>query len=82
MAKKFRGVARTVGEAKRRGHKKISNAKLTAMTASEKKNRMHFSRRDAKPGDIAWAGPCVNGNRIVCYYDPNMDPSDCRNQPC
>ena len=82
MAKRHRTIARTVGEAKRRGHRKISNVRLSTMAASARSQGVHLSTSGAQPGDIAWAGPCVNGNRIVCYYDQNMNPSDCRNQPC
>lgn len=80
--KKFKGVARTAGEATRRGHSQARNLSLADISAAEKRKGTHFSRTDAKPGDIAWMGPCDDGSRIVCYYDDNMDPSDCRNQPC
>jgi hypothetical protein len=41
-----------------------------------------ISATKAIPGDIAWVGPCEHGVRIVCYYDEDMKPTDCRMAPC
>jgi hypothetical protein len=35
----------------------------------------------AKPGDVAFIGPAQNGNRVMCYYDANLQPTICRNVP-
>ena len=74
---KHKPVPRHTSEADRLGHAKIKNLQSALMAQG-----VHLSTNNAKPGDVAWVGPCVNGNRIVCYYDQNMDPSDCRNQSC
>jgi len=73
---------RTANEADQLGHSKASNFNLVSLGHEEKQKGVHMSAQGAKPGDVAWMGPCVAGIRIVCYYDQNMDPSDCRNQPC
>ena len=77
-------IPRNVTEAEQRGHAKTEGFNLSSFTASHAaKAGTHLSPSNAKPGDVAWVGPCEEGGtRIVCYYDQNMDPSDCRNQPC
>ena len=68
-------VPRVVSASKKMGNKKAAKPKSLA-------NGVHISPKHAAPGDVAWIGPCENGTRIVCYFDENMDPSDCHNQPC
>jgi hypothetical protein len=73
-------IPRTAKEASDAGHKKISK---TAKSALVHAKGAHISSNNAQPGDVAWVGPCEStGTRVVCYYDKNLDPSDCRNQPC
>jgi hypothetical protein len=79
---KSKGIARTSAEAKRRGAKIIPKLSLKTMVKADKEAGVVFSKASAQPGDIAWMGPCVGGRRIVCYFDENMDPSDCRSQSC
>jgi hypothetical protein len=80
--RRHRGVARTAAEADERGHERARNFSINDLTAAEKKHWTQLSPKHAKPGDVAWTGPCIDGIRIVCYYDANMDPSDCRNHSC
>ena len=80
--KKHHDVARTAVEADDRGHEKTLNFRLDNLNIDKRNRGLMISAASARPGDIAWAGPCINGMRIVCYYDVNMDPSDCRNVPC
>jgi hypothetical protein len=68
-------VPRVSSASKKMGHPKIPKPKSFA-------KGVHISQKHAAPGDVAWVGPCEGQTRIVCYYDENMDPSDCRNQPC
>lgn len=70
-------VARNVKEADKRGHASVPRPK-----AADRAKGAHLSSSTAKPGDVAYIGPCENGTRIVCYYDQNMLPSNCRSQPC
>jgi hypothetical protein len=80
--KRPKRVARTASEADERGHEPLQQFSLKKLSAAKRNKGAHLSSDNAKPGDIAWVGPCENGSRIVCYYDENMNPSDCRNQPC
>ncbi len=77
-------IPRTASEATKRGHAKTENFSLgKAMADLSNKMGTHFAAANAKPGDIAWVGPCeASGTRVVCYYDEAMQPTDCRNQPC
>jgi hypothetical protein len=68
-------IPRVSSSSKKMGHPKVAKPKSLA-------KGVQLSQQHAAPGDIAWIGPCNNGTRIVCYYDDNMDPKDCRNQPC
>jgi hypothetical protein len=73
-------IPRTAKEATKIGHKKIGKRARVALLHAHGAN---ISSSNAQPGDIAWVGPCEStGTRVVCYYDANMNPSDCRNQPC
>lgn len=72
-----KAVARHVKEADERRHEEVKRPSAAARAMGA-----HLSPANAKPGDIAYIGPCENGTRIVCYYDANMLPSDCRSQPC
>lgn len=79
-SKKPAPLARTVDESDHMGHQPASGFRLTA---SRRKLGVEVSPANAKPGDIAWIGPCeATGTRVVCYYDANLDPTDCRNQRC
>lgn len=74
---KDKSVPRTVAEADERGHAKI------AMPSKAKMAKGHsLSITNAQPGDVAYVGPCENGQKTVCYYDARMLPSDCRQQDC
>jgi hypothetical protein len=64
-------VPRTLSAAKKAGH-----------APSRSRVEMRLSSEGAKPGDIASIGPCENGNRIVCYFDEDMEPTHCVNMPC
>jgi len=68
-------IPRVASASKKLGHSKAAKPKSFAGGA-------HLSPKHAAPGDVAWIGPCDGNTRVVCYYDENMDPSDCRNQPC
>jgi hypothetical protein len=68
-------IPRVSAASKKMGHRKV--AKPKSLVAG-----VHLAAQHAAPGDVAWIGDCKNGVRLVCYYDDNMDPSDCRNQPC
>jgi hypothetical protein len=68
-------VPRVASVSKQMGHPKVPKPESFA-------KGVHISPKHAAPGDVAWVGPCEGKTRIVCYYDENMDPSDCRNQPC
>jgi hypothetical protein len=68
-------VPRVASASKKLGHKSVAKPSSFA-------NGVNISQKHAAPGDVAWIGPCEGGNRIVCYFDENMDPSDCRNQSC
>jgi hypothetical protein len=70
-------VPRTVAEADVHKH-----AKVPMPSAKDMAGGTHMSVQGAQVGDVAYVGPCEAGTRIVCYYDQNLDPSDCRNQPC
>jgi hypothetical protein len=35
----------------------------------------------SKTGELAWTGPEVGGTRLVCYFDANGAPTDCRQIP-
>jgi hypothetical protein len=75
-----RNIPRTATEAAARGHRKLSKKRAQGIIHEK---GAHLSPKEAKPGDIAWMGPCEStGTRVICYYDQNMDPSDCRNVPC
>ncbi len=71
-------IARTAKHADDRGHEKVAKR----VTAAQRAKGAHFAAEGAKPGDVAWVGPCQGGTRIVCYYNSDMQPSDCRNQSC
>jgi hypothetical protein len=77
-------VPRTANEATKKGHRKIPKRLETAVARARSAHLgANISASNAKPGDVAWVGPCeASGTRVVCYYDQNMNPSDCRNQPC
>ena len=77
-------IPRTASEARKRGHKKITKkAAATIVRAQNSHVGTHLSSNNANPGDVAWIGPCeASGTRIICYYDQNMDPSDCKDVPC
>jgi hypothetical protein len=79
---RHKGIPRTFAEAKDRGHKKMRNVSLKAMKSAEKSAGVMLSAVGANPGDVAWVGPCIDGRRRVCYYDANMQPSDCHSEPC
>lgn len=70
-----RKIPRVVSASKKLGHKEVPKPKSFA-------GGLSLSHQHAAPGDIAWVGPCEGNTRIVCYYDENMDPSRCTNQPC
>jgi hypothetical protein len=81
--KRTRKICRTAREAEARGAESLENFQISGLRRSARSNAIEFSKRNAKPGDIAWIGPCEDtGTRIVCYYDANMDPSDCKNERC
>jgi hypothetical protein len=84
VAKSDASIPRTAEEATARGHQKAGNFNLAhAMADLSNKMGTHFSATNAKPGDVAWSGPCeASGTRVVCYYDADMQPTDCRNVPC
>ena len=78
--KKVHRIPRTAKEAARQGHKKLSKKATAALNHAK---GAHIASNNAQPGDVAWIGPCEStGTRIVCYYDENMDPKRCTNQPC
>jgi hypothetical protein len=70
-------IPRHVKEADERGHEKVA-----ALKAADRAKGAHISSSNAKPGDVAYVGPCEDSQRIVCYYDQNMLPKCCRTQPC
>jgi hypothetical protein len=77
---KPRHIPRTAAQAAAGDHRKLSKKQAKALLHEK---GAHLSPNGAKPGDIAWVGPCEStGTRVICYYDRNMDPSDCRNVPC
>lgn len=77
-------IPRNSAEADQLSHPKVESFNLAKLTADlAKQAGTHFSAKTASEGDVAWVGPCEEGGtRVVCYYDKNLDPSDCRNQPC
>jgi hypothetical protein len=68
-------VPRVSSVCEKMGYKKVSKPKSF-------KKGVHISPKHAAPGDVAWVGDCEGKTRRVCYFDVNMDPSDCRNVPC
>ena len=74
---KKNSVPRNVKEAHAQGHRQVPR-----LTAADRAKGAHLSPAGAKPGDVAYVGPCENGQRIVCYYDQDMLPSDCHTQAC
>jgi hypothetical protein len=64
-------VPRTLAAAKKAGH-----------PAAKSPTETRLSPEGAKPGDIASIGPCEKGNRIICYFDEDMEPTNCVNVPC
>ncbi len=78
-----RTIARTLREAERRKYDVAIGFSLAELSSTQRAKGTTFSKSDAEPGDIAWSGPCEeSGTHVVCYYDENMDPSICRNEPC
>lgn len=76
-------IPRTVAQAKKQRHAKIRNLSFAKLAPERREGGIALSATGAKPGDIAWIGPCEpNGKRVICYYDANLDPSDCRNISC
>jgi hypothetical protein len=70
----------------------IKPVRLWAMDVIERDSGVKFSEgaREAlseheipgvKSGDVAFIGAVQNGNRLVCYYDAHLLPTDCRNVP-
>jgi hypothetical protein len=75
-----RAIPRTSAEAKKRKFKKTARPDAADPRF---KGSISFSKAQARPGDVAFIGPCEpTGTRVICFYDENMDPSDCRNVPC
>lgn len=69
-------IPRTVKEADALKHKKARKPRVP-------RTGTHLSVEKAKPGDLAWIGPCEpDGTRRVCYFDDHLQPSDCRTQKC
>lgn len=52
------------------------------IAAVQRQMGTHFSPEGKQPGDIAWTGPCENGSQMVCRFDQDMQPSDCKPEPC
>lgn len=75
-------VPRTVHEARALGHPLAKTFDLSEASKATKVAGVTLSQKFASPGDIAWIGPCEDGKKIVCYYDPNLDPKDCHTVPC
>ena len=76
-------IPRTASEASQNGHPLAQAFGVDVQAAIPTARGMHFSSASAKPGDVAWVGPCeASGTRVVCYYDQAMEPTDCRNVPC
>lgn len=76
-------IPRTVAQAKKQRHAKIRNLSLEKLGPERRVGGIALAAAGAKPGDIAWIGPCEpHGKRVICYYDANLDPSDCRSIPC
>lgn len=76
-------IPRTVHEANQQGYMKVEGFRISDLSRREKQRWTQVSPKFARPGDVAWVGPCEDsGTRIVCYYDDNLDPSDCRNERC
>jgi hypothetical protein len=41
-----------------------------------------YSTAGQGPGDVAWRGPCEGGTQMVCRFDRDMLPTDCKPEPC
>ena len=75
-------VPRTIHEARAAKHPQVRDFDLASASRATKAAGVTLTSKFARPGDVAWIGPCEDGVKIVCYYDVNMDPKDCHSVKC